>query len=206
MKIISFEGIDGVGKSTIIQEVYNRLKKQNKNVKLYFEPGTTETGIQIRNILKNKTKKDPLTNLLLYASARAELVNNLSNLKNVDYVLIDRYVDSTTAYQHYGNGIETSLIQTLNNTVTKNRKFYPDHTYWITVPNDERIKRLQKGDREIDDIDTNNEYLNKVLNGYREIYNINKYRITEVKNIDKNECVDTIIKDLESRFNNGINF
>ena len=74
MKIISFEGIDGVGKSTVIQEVYNKLKKQNKNVKLYFEPGTTETGIQIRNILKNKTKKDPLKNLLLYKSARAELV------------------------------------------------------------------------------------------------------------------------------------
>ena len=53
MKIISFEGIDGVGKSTVINEVYKKLKEKNKNVKLYFEPGSTNTGIQIRNILKN---------------------------------------------------------------------------------------------------------------------------------------------------------
>lgn len=113
MKIISFEGIDSVGKSTVINEVYKKLKAKNKNVKLYFEPGSTNTGIQIRNILKNGEKKDSLTNLYLYIAARAELVNTISQLEDVDYVLIDRYVDSTNAYQHYGNGIPTTLIQTL---------------------------------------------------------------------------------------------
>lgn len=200
MKIISFEGIDGVGKSTVINEVYKKLKAKNKNVKVYFEPGSTNTGIQIRNILKNGEKKDSLTNLYLYIAARAELVNAISQLKDVDYVLIDRYVDSTSAYQHYGNGIPTTLIQTLNNPVTHNRKFYPDHTYLITVPEDIREERLLKGEREIDEIDTNKSYLNKVAQGYSEIYELNKYRMTRVQNINKNECVDKILNDIESRF------
>lgn len=200
MKIISFEGIDGVGKSTVINEVYKKLKAKNKNVKLYFEPGSTNTGIQIRNILKNGEKKDSLTNLYLYIAARAELVNTISQLEDVDYVLIDRFVDSTNAYQHYGNGIPTTLIQTLNNSVTHNRKFYPDHTYLITVPEDIREERLLKGEREIDEIDTNKSYLNKVAQGYSEIYELNKYRMTRVQNINKNECVDKILNDIESRF------
>ena len=200
MKIISFEGIDGVGKSTVINEIYKKLKAKNKNVKLYFEPGSTNAGIQIRNILKNGEKKDSLTNLYLYIAARAELVNAISQLEDVDYVLIDRYVDSTSAYQHYGNGIPTTLIQTLNNSVTYNRKFYPDHTYLITVPEDIREERLLKGEREIDEIDTNKSYLNKVAQGYSEIYELNKYRMTRVQNINKNECVNKILNDIESRF------
>lgn len=200
MKIISFDGIDGVGKSTVINEIYERLKEKNKNVKLYFEPGSTNTGIQIRNILKNGEKKDSLTNLYLYIAARAELVNTISQLKDVDYVLIDRYVDSTSAYQHYGNGIPNTLIQTLNNSVTHNRKFYPDHTYLITVPEDIREQRLLQSNREIDEIDTNKEYLKKVSLGYREIYSINNYRMTMVQNINKDECVNQILNDIESRF------
>lgn len=200
MKIISFEGIDGVGKSTVINEIYERLKEKNKSVKLYFEPGSTNTGIQIRNILKNGEKKDSLTNLYLYISARAELVNTISQLEDVDYVLIDRYVDSTSAYQHYGNGISNTLIQTLNNSVTHNRKFYPDHTYLITVPENIREQRLLQGDREIDDIDTNKEYLKKVSLGYRELYSMNDYRMTMVQNINKNECVNQILDDIERRF------
>ena len=141
-KIISFEGVDGVGKTTVINALKDRLTSENKKVLVIQEPGTTQFGVEIRELIKKPTMRAPISDVLLFEAARA---------------------DSTIAYQGYGNQNDLSLLEYLNNTVTK--QLTPDKTILLTIPlevaNDRRRKRDEAPDRY-----ENEAFLERVSEGY----------------------------------------
>jgi dTMP kinase len=145
---ITFEGLDKVGKSTQVEKLLTYLKSKNLIVALVREPGSTEISEQIRNILldrENAGKIAPVTELLLYNAARAQLVNDIIRpaLERCEIVIADRFYDSTTAYQGYGRGIDTGLIRSINMVATNN--LVPDLTVLMSIgPLKEAINNHQR--------------------------------------------------------------
>ncbi len=127
--IIVFEGIEGSGKSFHIKKVEKHLKKKKiKYIKLR-EPGGSKNSEKIRNIILNKRSNfNRLTDLFLYMAARNENFQNVikKNYKN-KVILIDRFIDSTIAYQHYGMDLDKNLIIKLNKLVLN--KIKPSFTF-----------------------------------------------------------------------------
>ena len=120
--IIAFEGIEGSGKSLHINNVAAYLKKMGRKYIKIREPGGNLNSEKIRRlILNNKSNFDKITDLLLYLAARNENIANIIK-KNIGkkIILIDRFTDSTLAYQHYGMGIDINFINTINNFLLKN--------------------------------------------------------------------------------------
>jgi len=122
--IIVFEGIEGSGKSFHISNVAKYLKKKGRKFIKIREPGGNQNSEKIRKlILNNKSKFHKTTDLLLYTAARNENVVNLisKNFKK-KIILIDRFIDSTTAYQHFGMGIDINFINSINKFILKKIK------------------------------------------------------------------------------------
>ena len=116
-KLITFEGIDGSGKSTQINLLKTKFDKNNINNIVVREPGGNVISEKIRDILlDNKNNINEYTEVLLFMSSRSQLVNEIIKpaLKNNHFVLCDRYIDSTIAYQGYGSGINKKDIDILN--------------------------------------------------------------------------------------------
>jgi dTMP kinase len=118
--IIVFEGIEGSGKSHHISIVSKYLnKKKISHIKIR-EPGGNLNSEKIRKlILNNKSNFNKDTDLLLYMAARSENMNIIKKSYNKKIILIDRFTDSTIAYQHYGMGVDINLIETLNKYLLK---------------------------------------------------------------------------------------
>ena len=121
--IIVFEGIEGSGKSYHINNVAKHLKsKRIKFIKIR-EPGGSKRSEKIRKlILNNKSTFNKNTDLLLYLSARSENIELIKKNNEKKIILIDRFVDSTIAYQHYGMGVNINLIQSINSFLLKKIK------------------------------------------------------------------------------------
>ena len=122
--IIVFEGIEGSGKSLHINNVAVYLKKKGRKFIKIREPGGNQNSEKIRRLILNKTSNfDKITYLLLYLAARNENIVNIIK-KNIGkkIILIDRFTDSTLAYQHYGMGIDINFINAINNFLLKNIK------------------------------------------------------------------------------------
>jgi len=142
--IIVFEGIEGSGKTFHINNVRKHLIKKKIKFISIREPGGSINAEKIRKlILNNKSNFDKVTDLLLYLAARNENINILIR-KNINkkIILIDRFIDSTIAYQHYGMGVDLSFINYINNFLLKNIK--PDFTF-LNLVNKKNLKlRLSK--------------------------------------------------------------
>ena len=142
--IITFEGIEGSGKSLHIQNAANYLKKRKISFIRIREPGGSKNAEKIRKlILNNKSKFNKNTDLLLYLAARSENVENIikKNYKK-RVILIDRFTDSTFAYQHYGMGVDKGFIQLINNYLLK--KINVSFTF-LHIVNEKNLKhRLSK--------------------------------------------------------------
>ena len=121
--IIVFEGIEGSGKSLHIKNVANYLKKIGKRFIKIREPGGNVNSEKIRKlILSNKSTFNINTDLLLYLAARSENVDLIKKNYGKKIILIDRFIDSTIAYQHYGMGVNLKLITGINNFLLQNIK------------------------------------------------------------------------------------
>ena len=121
--IIVFEGIEGSGKSHHISVVSRYLAKKKINHIKIREPGGNPNSEKIRKlILNNKSSFNQNTDLLLYMAARSENIDIIKKSFNKKIILIDRFTDSTIAYQHYGMGVDLNLIKTLNKSLLKNVK------------------------------------------------------------------------------------
>ena len=122
--IIVFEGIEGSGKSLHINNVATYLKKKSRKFLKIREPGGNQNSEKIRRlILNNKSNFNKVTDLLLYLAARNEnIVNILEKNAGKKIILIDRFTDSTLAYQHYGMGIDLNFIIAINNFLLKKIK------------------------------------------------------------------------------------
>ena len=114
MKLITFEGIEGVGKSTQINLISEWLKNKGLSVKLLREPGSTNSGEKIREILLSKDSNiSPHTELLLMFAARSEMINSHIINANHDFILCDRYFHASIAYQGYGRKLSLNFINHL---------------------------------------------------------------------------------------------
>ena len=174
-KIIVFEGIDGSGKTFHLNEVAKYLsKKKIKFIKIR-EPGGTKNSEIIRNIILNKKSTfKKKTDLLLYLAARNENYENLIKpYLNRKVILIDRFIDSTIAYQHYGFKINKRVIKELNNFILGNLK--PNFTFFHYVPI-KKIKKNISGKKNKYDSFSKNFY-DKVQTGFSSILKKNKNKL-----------------------------
>ncbi len=187
--VIVFEGIEGSGKSYHISNISKFLKKKNIDHIKIREPGGTPNAERIRKlILSNNSNFNKNTDLLLYLSARSENIDLLRKFFRKKIILIDRFVDSTIAYQHYGFGINKNLIKTVNQHLLKNFKI--DFTFLNIVNKKNMFKRLKlrKSLNRYDKFDET--FFEKVQNGYIKISKTNKkkYQIIDSNlDIHKNE-------------------
>ena len=173
--IISFEGVDGVGKSTQIKLFLDRLKKQNLDSFLFREPGGTTLSEKIRELLldKNNVISD-LSETLLFLAARADLVNkkiepNLNNKKL--FVICDRFLDSTLAYQSFGRGVNLELVKRITLEVTKN--IVPSTTFLLNCDIELSMKRIGNADRMEEG---GSIFLSKVKKGFLQLASEDKKR------------------------------
>ena len=184
--LIVFEGIEGSGKTLHSNFLASYLnKKKIKFIKLR-EPGGNINSERIRKlILSNKSKFNKITDLFLYLAARNENLENLirSNYKK-KIIIIDRFIDSTLAYQHYGMGIDYKLINNLNNYLTRNIKV--DLTF-LNLVNFKNLKKRLSNRKNLNRYDKFNiKFYKKVQNGYIEI---SKYKKNKYKIIDSNKTI-----------------
>ena len=142
--LIIFEGIEGSGKSTQINRVAKYLDKKNIKYIKIREPGGSSNSERIRSLLLNKKSNfNTLTDLFLYMASRNEnIVKILSKNYNKKVILIDRFIYSSIAYQHYGMKIDIKFINLLNKMILKNIK--PTYIFLHTVSINNMIKRLKK--------------------------------------------------------------
>ena len=140
--VIVFEGIEGSGKSLHSNYVSKYLKKKKIKYIKIREPGGTKNSENIRNLILNKNSNfNKNTDLLLYLASRSENIELLKRNYNKKIILIDRFTDSTIAYQHYGFGVELSIIKKINKFLLKDLKV--DFTFLNIVNNKNMIKRLK---------------------------------------------------------------
>jgi len=141
--LIVFEGVEGSGKSHHINIVANYLTKQKKNFIQIREPGGNKNSEKIRKlILDNKSTFNKLTDLLLYLSARSENIDLIKKNYGKKIILMDRFVDSTLAYQHYGMGVNIKFINNINNFLLKGINV--DFTFLNLVTPQNMNRRLSK--------------------------------------------------------------
>ena len=192
---ITFEGIDGSGKSTQIKLLTETLRQHGHSVKVLREPGSTAFSEKIRDILLSKTFEiDAITELLLFDAARSHLVKNeiLPALEKNQIVLCDRFYDSTTAYQGYGRGLNLYDVRKINEIATGGLK--PDITFFLDISlsvSEDRTK-----DIESDRIESSgSDFYNKVRNGFLEIAKQEPERVIVINS--ENKITDTQVKIIE---------
>ena len=189
--IIVFEGIEGTGKSHHINNVGKFLKKQNKKFIQIREPGGSKNSEKIRKlILNNKSTFNKYTDLLLYLSARSENIELIKKNIGKKIILIDRFSDSTIAYQHYGMGVDLNFIKDINNFLLKDISV--DFTFLNTVNRKNMKNRLikRKNLNRYDKFNTG--FYEKVQRGFLKILKKNpkKYlKINSNLSIDYNEKI-----------------
>jgi dTMP kinase len=166
--IIVFEGIEGTGKSHHIKNVAKYLKKNNKKFIQIREPGGSNNSEKIRKlILNNKSTFNKHTDLLLYLGARSENIELIKKNIGKKIILIDRFIDSTIAYQHYGMDVNLKFIENINNFLLKGISI--NFTFLNTVSLSNMKKRLEKR-RNLNRYDKfNNNFYDKVQKGFIKI-------------------------------------
>ncbi len=178
--IIVFEGIEGSGKSLHINNVAVYLKKKGRKYIKIREPGGNRNSEKIRKlILSNKSNFDKITDLLLYLAARNENIVNIIK-KNIGkkIILIDRFTDSTLAYQHYGMGIDINFINTINNFLLKNIKV--SFTF-LNLVNPKNMKLRLKQRKKLNRYDKFKMlFYKKVQSGFIKILNKNKKKYLKI--------------------------
>ncbi len=194
--LITFEGIDGSGKSTQAKRLYEYLKARGYKVSLYRDPGSTPLAEKIRELLIS-LEMDPTTELLLFESARSSLVweRIFPDLKEGKIVILDRFIDSTTAYQGYGREINLGTVNILNHIAIRGRK--PDITFLLNVPLEVALERIEGKKTRFEDRD----YLRKVRDAYILMANQERERIVLLDgNRDVERVFEDILRVLRERF------
>ena len=182
-KFIVFEGIDGSGKTTQINELSKWLARtdlihRNNQLIITREPGGTVLGKSIRSLLLDNAKEkspDSITELLLYAADRSQHVNEIirPTLNKGDWVISDRFCGSTLAYQGYGRKLDIKLIKELEIIATQG--ISPDITFLLDIPVEESIKRRRN--RKDDRIEKEGiEFLSNVSLGFQALSEENKWK------------------------------
>lgn len=197
--LITFEGIDGSGKSTQARKLYENLKNLGYEVSLYRDPGSTHVAEKIRELIL-EFELHPTTELFLFEAARSSLVIEkiLPDLKDGKIVIVDRFIDSTMAYQGYGRDINLGTVKILNHIAIRGRK--PDITFLLNIPLDLALKRIEGKKTRFEERD----YLRKVRDAYILIAHEEKERIVIIDGTKGEEEIQKeILSHLRERFGIG---
>ncbi len=196
--VIVFEGIEGSGKSHHINIVSRYLKKRDIPFFRIREPGGSINSEKIRKLILNKNSNfNRNTDLLLYLASRSENMILLKKFYNKKIILIDRFIDSTIAYQHYGLGVELALIKSINKSILSNFKI--SFTFLNLVNHKNMLKRL-KTRNSLNRYDNfNKNFYNKVQNGFIKLSKKNtaKYQIVDSNldiKVNENLIINKIMK------------
>ena len=191
--IIVFEGIEGTGKSHHIKNIANFLKKKKKKFIQIREPGGNKNSEIIRKIiLSNKSTFNKYTDLLLYLSARSENVDLIKKNAKKKIILIDRFSDSTIAYQHYGMGVNLKFINNINDYLLKDINI--DFTFLNIVNLKNMKKRLSKRKKlnRYDQFDIS--FYERVQKGFIKIFKKNPKKYMKIdSNLDINRNEEIIL-------------
>lgn len=148
-RLFSFEGLDGCGKSTQLKRVESRLREQGLRVRSFREPGGSRISEAVRGLLldPSHTAMAGETELLLYTAARVQLLKEsvLPALEAGEVVLLDRFADSTTAYQGHGRRLPLETVRTLNGLVRA--LAWPERTWWLDLDPATALARTGGQDR-----------------------------------------------------------
>ena len=196
--IIVFEGIEGSGKSHHINKVSKYLDKKKINYIKIREPGGSLNSEKIRKLILNKKSNFNIyTDLLLYLAARSENINLIKKSYKKKIILIDRFTDSTIAYQHYGLGVNLPLINIINKELLKNFKVNFTFLNTVNMNNMKKRLRIRKKLNRYDKFNLN--FYQRVQKGFLNIAKKRKshYQIID-SNLDINLNKRIIIKKIES--------
>ena len=197
---VTFEGIEGSGKSFQNIKLYKNLKKLKIFPILTREPGGTKGAEKIRNLILEdyfkfspKDKFDKYTDTLLYLAARNEHIRNkiMPSLARKKVVLCDRFVDSTIAYQIYGKGVDNNFVSFIHKYILKNLK--PDLTFILTVNLSKAMQRLRKRKKKnrYDKFSVN--FYKKAQNSFIRLARKNKKRYFVIDNSNDSPEIEKII-------------
>jgi dTMP kinase len=193
---ITFEGLDASGKSTQVERVAEGFKSTGDKVLILREPGGTAVGERIRAILLDiKNTIDPVSELLLFSAARAQLVREVIRpaLQQGIIVLSDRYVDSTIAYQGYGRQLPPESVHAISRVAIDG--LLPDLTFFIDVSLETIRKRQQSAGKVTDRMERAGEdFFDRARNGFIEISQTEKRLIL----VDGERTPDEIFNDIWS--------
>ena len=195
---ITFEGGEGVGKTTQINLLKSYLLNINYKVVCSREPGGTVEGEQVRKLLVSGSSKtwDPISEALMFNASRRQHINKIifPSLDKGNIVLCDRFIDSTIVYQGYAGSIEQSILKDLHKKFCYN--LYPDLTFFLDLDASLGLKRTRKRS----DYKEENrfekfglKYHNKILKGFNDLANNNKERIIT---IDASQSIEQISKNI----------
>jgi dTMP kinase len=201
---ITFEGLDGSGKTTQVQRLASWLRNRGLDVLQLREPGGTRIGDAVRTILHDRAyaNMDPRAELLLYCASRAQLITEQvePHLKEGGIVLSDRFADSTLAYQGYGRGLDMAFLSTLLNFATKGVK--PDLTLYFDV-DPERALQRRVSSGEINRLDAEKmEFHVRVRDGYQKLINLEPGRWNI---IDANAAQDSVASQVKEAVKSRLN-
>tara|TARA_Y100001970_G_C14125681_1_gene798808 strand:+ start:24 stop:638 length:615 start_codon:yes stop_codon:yes gene_type:complete len=195
--IIVFEGIEGSGKSYHISKVAKYLQSKRISYVKLREPGGSSNSEKIRKLILNKKSTfDKNTDLLLYLAARSENIKLIKKFHKKKVILIDRFSDSTIAYQHYGMGIDLKIINHINKFLLKNIKV--DFTFLNIVNKKNLYLRLKKR-KSLNRYDYFNiNFYSKVQNGFLNLVKLNTkhYKVIN-SNLDIKKNEELIINQLK---------
>jgi len=188
---ITMEGPDGSGKTTQIEKLKAYLEDKGYDVLITREPGGTRISEAVRGIILNKdfTEMDPVTEMLLYASARAQLVAESIGpaIESGKAVISDRFVDSSVVYQGIARGLGIDTVYEVNKSAI--RGYEPDITFLLDLPAEVGIAR-KKNQAELDRMENETiEFHKMVADGYRRLATLN---VNRIKTIDAALPIDEI--------------
>ncbi len=196
---ISFEGIDGSGKSTQCKMLYHDLLDRGYSVHLFREPGGTRISEKIRDILLDNENMEmsAITEMLLYFASRNQLITEKLTpaLKRGEIVLLDRFVDSTIAYQGYGRNLSLESIQKVADVAIGEVR--PDLTILVDTPLETAEDRMD--DRELDRLEAENEdFKQQTRNGYLQLARKEPQRFLV---LDGRESIEVLKRTITERVN-----
>ncbi len=197
---ITFEGIEGSGKSTQIELLKASLKEEGYSVEVLREPGTTQLGERIRDVFLEKSDEqvDPMTEAFLLYASRKHLDQNFlqEHLKNDSIVLADRYSDATVAYQCYGKGLSEDFVKYIHE---KSNLLSPDLTFYMDITAEASKSRIDN--RELDRMESESiDFFSKVRMGYLEIAKSNPDRIIILDaELSVKDLQNTIFNEVKNR-------
>lgn len=188
--LITFEGIDGSGKSSAARALYDALVPEYPVI-FTREPGATELGRVLRTLLQNRTfEVDPKAEYLLFAADRAQHMKEivLPALQENKIVISDRMADSSYAYQGYGRGVDPEMIHTINRWAMKERE--PDLTLYLMIDYKEARKRLSERKEKQTVFEQEQElFFKRVTEGFEAAFNKRKDKVIRIDGCRSQEKV-----------------